>query len=95
MPDQPGTPRQRPLDQTKVPDRALARAGLKVKRCGPGEIKVLDVDGREVATVISGPSRRWRVAMAPSMVRTLSSSDPTFASRRAALDWLCELQFNE
>jgi len=73
---------------------AATRAGLKVKRCGPGEAKVLDKGGREVARLIKEHTgRRWRVAMAPAVVRTLSSSDPTFDSQGGALSWLVDLQF--
>jgi len=55
---------------------------------------VLDKGGREVARLIrEHTGRRWRVAMAPAMVRTLSSSDPTCDSQSGALSWLVDLQF--
>lgn len=80
-------PRRRPT--------AVTRAGLRIKRCGPGEAKVLDRTGREIAQLVREPSgRRWRVAMAPAVVRTLSSSDPTFDSQHAALSWLADVQFD-
>ena len=90
--------RRQQLDRSRA-DRALVRAaatraGLKVKRCGPGEVKVLDRGGREVARLNKEHTgRRWRVAMAPAVVRTLSSSDPTFDSQSGALSWLVDLQF--
>ena len=74
---------------------AATRTGLRIKRCGPGEVKVLDKTGREIAELIRELSgRRWRVAMAPALVRTLSPSDPIFDSQRAALSWLADLQFD-
>jgi len=72
-----------------------AVAGLKMKRCGPGEVMVVDEQNREVATIHKQPGgRRWRVAMAPARVRTLSPTDPEFESRGAALAWLNEVQFD-
>ena len=72
-----------------------AAAVLRMKRRGPGEVMVVDGQNREVATIHKQPGgRRWRVAMAPARVRTLSSTDPEFESRGAALAWLNEVQFN-
>ena len=55
---------------------------------------MLDKGGREVARLIKQHTgRHWRVAMAPAVARTLSSSDPTFDSQSGALSWLVDLQF--
>lgn len=88
-------------ERARTPSRtqqqtAANRAGLKIKRCGPGEAKVLDKTDREIAQLVRELSgRRWRVAMAPAVVRTLSPSDPTFDSQRAALSWLADVQFDQ
>lgn len=89
-----------PLEQRRTLGRtqqqtAATEAGLRIRRCGPGEATVLDKTGREIAQLVKELSgRRWRVAMAPAVIRTLSPSDPTFDSQRAALSWLADVQFD-
>lgn len=90
--DTPRLPEQRrTLGQTHR-RTAASSAGLRVKRCGPGEASVLDKTGREIAQLVKEiPVRRWRVAMAPALVRTPSPNDPMFDSQRAALAWLADV----
>lgn len=75
--------------------RREAAGGLRLKRSGPGEVTVVDARGREIATIHKQPERRrWRVAMSSAVVRALSSADPEFDTRHAALSWLSDVQFD-